>query len=186
MIKRPFLFAVSLTFLFIVIAFLFVISYTGNRKADYSYINPMVILETEEKKVEFNDELTADHINYLLNELEVYKLHNPPLSKDTPKLEVKIDNEYWSVEIVDNKLITKKGRIENADIQLVTTKQEVVNALNSDDSLDYFRDSFARLNSWIELNAGFTKLFFKGYYGLYKRMTREGTTGSLIRFFSQG
>ncbi len=183
---KPILFAVSLTFLFIVIAFLFVISYNDLSRANYSYINPMVVMSIDEKMLDYEDEITEDHINYLLNELEVYKLHNPPLSKDTPKVEVKIDDEYWGVEVVNNEFITTRGRTEQADIQLVTTKQEVINSLNSDDTTAYLRDSFARLDSWVELNAGFTRLFFKGYYGLYKKMTGEGTTGSLIRFFSQG
>jgi len=112
----------------------------------------------------------AEQINFVLYHLKAYELHNPPLSGNTPKIEFVIDGEIYSSEIIKGKIITVKGRKGEPDIRIIISREEFLNALDSDIKL-YFQKSVSQGKTKIELLAGKTELFTKGYLSLYKEIT---------------
>jgi len=109
-------------------------------------------------------------INLILYSLKAYELHNPPLSGNTPKIEFVIDGEIYGSEIVKGEIITVKGREGEPDIRIIMSGEEFLNILKSDSKL-YFQESLKQGKTKIELLAGKTELFTKGYLSLYKEIT---------------
>ncbi len=109
-------------------------------------------------------------INLILYSLKAYELHNPPLSGNTPKIEFVIDGEIYGSEIVKGEIITVKGRKGEPDIRIIMSGEEFLNILKSDSKL-YFQESLKQGKTKIELLAGKTELFTKGYLSLYKEIT---------------
>jgi len=126
------------------------------------------------------------YVDYLVSEFGGWKLHNPPLSSDTPKIKIIVDGEVFVSEVINGEIITEKRDIENPDIILTITKEDISKAVVSSNLMESLRKSIDEGNSNIELKASYTKLFSKGYLNIYKDVTGEGFTGSVIKIFSQG
>ena len=139
-------------------------------------INPISNLTQEEAIMQFNESF----VSYLLYSIKAYNLHNPPLSSDTPKIKFLIGDDSYNAEIIDGLIKTQKIGINNEDIQIITTKSEAVKMLRD---RDYVEQSFKLGNSRIELIAGKTTLFSKGYLNLYTKLTGKSVTGNTIRIY---
>lgn len=130
--------------------------------------------------------LSEIHMNYVLNEMGFYNLHNPPLSSETPKINLKIDDDWYNSEVKEGKITTKIGEITNPDLTIYTSSREILDSIISTETKDYMKESVSNGNTKLELNAGYTELFSKGYLSLYKDLTGKSLTGSMIKIFSQG
>jgi len=126
--------------------------------------NPVKGLSMEEAIEQFDE----DNVYYLMVVIEGYNLHNPPLSDSTPKIELYVDGEIYSVEIVEGRISITEEEIEDKDIIIYSTKEEVVKMLISS---DYIVESFDNGLSNVELVAGNFELASKGYLGLYDTFT---------------
>lgn len=165
--------------LFFVIAFLYLVL----AKPDYEkqeISNPLTIVGNQSEVVE------EAHIGYILNEMGAYQLHNKPGSNENPLIEVKVDDAVFFSEAINGKITTRKEKTYEPDLRIITTNQEAVNALKSNDVKKYMKDSVASGKTNLELVSGYTELFFKGYLSLYKDLTGKSFTGSVIRIFGQG
>lgn len=120
------------------------------------------------------------HITYLLNEMGAYKLKS--YLGETPKIETDVDNEKFNSEIIDGKIITKKGAIDNEDLAITTSKEELIMMAVS--SKEYIQGSVSSGLTGIEMKAGYSTLFAKGYLNLYTEITGKSLTGSAIKIFS--
>lgn len=143
--------------------------------------NPVQDLSFEEAVLQFNEE----YIDYLVFAIGGWKLHNPPLSSETPKIEVIVDDEVFISEIINGEIKTEKKQIEEEDIIIRTTKQEIVNSILSGDMKSYIKESVSEGKTTLELKASKTTLFVKGYLRLYKDITGESFTGSVIKIFEK-
>ena len=76
--------------------------------------------------------ISEQHISFLLNEMGAYRLKS---YNGNPKIQVEVDKEKFNTEIRRGIIITKKGEISDADIKIITTKQEVIPALQSNTSM---------------------------------------------------
>ena len=158
-----------------VIAFLYYsLAKPGYKKQEISKPNI-----TEETIIE------ESHISYVLNELGAYNLHNPPLSSETPKINVKVDDDWYGAEVREGKIYTKKSAFDKADLVFYTSSEELKNALKGDIK-EYMKSSVSDGKTSLELKASYSTLFSKGYLGLYQELTGKSLTGSIIRIFSQG
>jgi len=130
-----------------------------------------------------NEEIVIDesYISYILNELGAFKLSNPPLSSDTPKIETQVGELIFNSEIVNGNIITEKGYVENEDIRIITTREEVINALQSTNLKIYIQGSVASGKTTLVLISSYKTLFYKGYLNLYKDITGQSFTGAIIR-----
>lgn len=144
-------------------------------------LNPIEGLTKEQAILQFN----KDYISYLVFAIGGWKLHNPPLSDDTPKIKIVADSDTYVSEIIQGQISTHKGDIENEDIIIRTTKEEIVDIISSDNREEKVKESVSAGRTALELKAGYTTLFSKGYLSIYKDLTGESFTGSVIRIFAQ-
>jgi hypothetical protein len=122
-----------------------------------------------------------DYVDYIVFAIGGWKLHNPPLSKDVPKIKIILDDEIYKSEIKDTEIYTSKEDFDNEDISIITTKEEITRAILSLDIKEYMEDSIQEGKTTLELRAGYTKLFLKGYLDLYKDITGKSLTGEAVR-----
>lgn len=119
-------------------------------------------------------EFDENYINYILVALGVGNLHRS-LLYGNPFIEFNLDNEVWSSELVKGGLNTKKQIIDNGDLRITILREEAVTALLSQNIEQFMKDSVANGGTQIEMIAGKTELFSKGYLTMYKELTEENT-----------
>lgn len=181
--KLPFIIGILLLILLIAGLFFYFATASPNApKSGTEIKNPIKDLTAEEAILQFNEE----YIKYLVFSIGSWKLHNPPLSSEKPKIKVIVDDEVYFSEIVNGEIKAGKKEIENEDMIIRTTKQEVVSAIKSFDIKNYIKQSIQDGKTSLELKAGYTTLFSKGYLNIYKEITGKSFTGSVVRIFGQG
>lgn len=122
--------------------------------------NPVEGLTDAQAVQQFNEKFVV----YLLASIGANKLHNPPFSSDTPKIQLYVSDDIYRVEIKNSGFLIGRGNLENADIIIRTTKEEGVKMLRNK---QYVKQSFVDSKSEIELVASKAKLFAKGYMNIY-------------------
>jgi len=121
----------------------------------------------EEQIQEAALEFDKSYIDYMLEAIGCKELHNPLFLSNTPKIKSLVDNdEYWS-EVVDGKINTYEGSIDNPDLIIITTKQEAAKAMLSDDLTAYVKKAVWDGTITVEMVAGKIELASKGYLKLY-------------------
>ena len=109
--------------------------------------------------------LSKEEITNALIHLKIYNLHNMPYTSDTPKIQLYVDNVTYSIEVLSGKIIIDDGIIKNEDVDMITTKDEILKMNNNE---SYARESFSSGNSKIKPIANEVVLFSKGYLTLYQ------------------
>jgi len=122
----------------------------------------------EQGVIEFNE----DYINYILVALGVGYLHKSLLFEN-PLIEFDLGGEIWNSEIIKGIPNSKKARIEDEDLRISISKEEAVEALLANNIEEFMKQSVANGNTNIEMVAGKTRLFSKGYLEMYKELTGE-------------
>ncbi len=124
-----------------------------------------------------------EYINYILYAISANKLHSPLFSSNKPIIKFEIDSEVFISEVDSGLITTKKGNYAEEDLKFITSKQEIVNAINSENIKDYFLESINSGKSSYEIKASNTELFAKGYLSLYTELTGEkvSISGSIIK-----
>ena len=178
-------FLIAIIFLMLVIGgmfFYFATASPNKPRAGTEIKNPIQGLTNEQAVLQFNEE----YVDYLVFAIGGWKLHNPPLSDETPKIKVVVDEEIFVSEIINGEIKTEKKEIENEDIIIKTTKQEIVNSILSLDIKKYIQYSAQEGKTTLELKASYPTLFSKGYLNIYEDITGKSFTGSVVRIFAQG
>ncbi len=180
--RWPFILGIALILLLILIMFFYFATASPQKpRAGTEIQNPIKSLTNEEAVLQFNEK----YINYLIFAIGGWKLHNPPLSDETPKIKAIVDGEIYFSEIVNGEIKTERKEIENEDIIIRTTKQEIVNVIMSLNMKNYIKQSVEEGKTSLELREGYTTLFSKGYLNIYKDVTGKSFTGSVVRIFVQ-
>ena len=122
---------------------------------------------TEEQAIAAFDE---EFVLYLLYNIRAYVLKNPPLSSDTPMMEIHVGNDIYNAEVIDREIFVEEGTIFGEDIVITTSKLEAVKMIND---REYIQESFNNGGAAIELKAAEATLFAKGYLKIYKEVTGE-------------
>jgi len=158
------IFVLVLILIFICIAFGFLAGYflKPDTEIPTRYINGSSINKTF---------VGTEQINLLLYSMEAYKLSNPPLSKNTPKIEIVVGDEVFGSEIINHVIKTKKAGIENPDLRIIIPREEFIDMLNSPDLILYLKESVRNGKIQIEILAGKFELASKGYLSLYSKIS---------------
>tara|TARA_Y100000310_G_scaffold213611_1_gene214557 strand:- start:2339 stop:3034 length:696 start_codon:yes stop_codon:yes gene_type:complete len=122
-------------------------------------------IETDEIYIE-DIEITPDFLSYLLNEIGAWQLHKNPLTFKEPVINFKIDNQNF-YSIIDGSIETGKGLSDEADMQFNTNKESIITAILSETPDAVFKEFIQSGDTEIEVIAGETELFMKGYLNLY-------------------
>jgi len=136
------------------------------RDTQSEIINPARDL-SDEKALEQFDE---NFVLYLLASIGASRLHNPPLSSNTPKIEMFVSNDIYNAEINTGTISVRKSEIAKADIIIRTTKEEAIKMIRDK---NYIAQSFREGESSIELVESKTTLLAKGYLKIYNELTGE-------------
>jgi hypothetical protein len=169
--------------LVIVIFFYFALFNTGNdsiyreRELRGEIINPALSLSDEQIETGFNESF----VYYLLYSIGAYNLHNPPLSGDKPLIWVIVNEDSYNAVVDNGEIVVQKGDPRGADIIIKTTKKEAIKMLRDK---SYVKESFIAELSSIDLIAGKSKLFAKGYLGLYTQLTGMSITGNVVSMYT--
>lgn len=162
--------------LLVVIGFLVYNFYFASVGESNPMNNPTSGLTTE-KAVEIFDE---SFIRYMLYTMNVQDLHNVPLTSDKPKISIKTEDKNYYAEVDNGVINVFEGDKNEVDMIINTKKIAVVKNLKGEQSII---DSFNSGESDMELVAGKTTLFAKGYLSLYEDITGEKITGNVIWFY---
>lgn len=137
-----------------------VLKYTN----EAGYTNKTAVVE--EGVIEFNE----DYISYILVALGTGYLHKSPLFEN-PLIEFDLGGEVWNSEIINGMPNSKRGSINNEDLTIGISKEEAVEALLSDNIEEFMKESVSNGNTEIEMIAGKSELFGKGYLEMHKQLT---------------
>lgn len=171
---------ILLVIILIALMFLFFIIYSPDNAHLYddaissgNLVNPVGNKSVEQAVQDFDE----SYIFYLLYSLKAYNLHNPPLSSSKPVIEIQLEDEVFNAEVQNGLIKVYSGSIENEDIVIETTREELVWILK--DKV-YLQESFSSGKSEMRLLADKTTLFSKGYLTLYEEAQGKGITGGVI------
>jgi len=158
-----------LIFLFIILLFLVYFYYSLDNKDN---VNQQKLSLDKQKVLEGGVEaFNVQYINSVLAGLGSNKLHKSYVGYGNPLIEFEIDSEIWNSEIEKGKLITKKGNIDNEDLRIVISREEVIAAILSDDIKVFMRDSVINERTKIEQVADKVELGSKGYLSFYNEIS---------------
>ena len=103
-------------------------------------------------------------VKYAFVILKLYNLHNIPFTKITPKVQLDLDSDFYSIEIIDGTIIIKEGKVKKPDLLLKSTYEEIFKIMESG---DYIKESVSLGKTSILPVANKFILFSKGYSSLY-------------------
>lgn len=169
--------SIGLAVFLIIVAFLYFALFRQDNSGLYSQVqikNPAAGMSSAEAIAAFDESF----VSYLLYAIKAYNLHNPPLSSDYPKLEIRVEDQTYGASVIKGIINVSKGAMADKDVIIKTTKEEAVKMMGD---RNYVTKSFNDGKSTIELVASKTTLFAKGYLGMYTELTGKSVTGNLIR-----
>lgn len=149
----------------------------SNSNSGTTLLNPASNMSLEEAISNFNESF----VKYVLYSIKAYDLHNPPLSKDYPKIGFSIGEDNYLAVIQNGVIIVTKSDFSSVDAIIKTDKTEAVKMVQNK---AYIQESFSSGRSSIELKAGKATLFSKGYLNLYTELTGKSITGNVIRIYA--
>ncbi len=181
--KKVFVIVGIVVLILVILGGMFLFGFFSGGKTEIILINPLknIVLANTNEVGEVDIaavlsqgvlEFDENYINYLLVALGVGNLHRS-LLYGNPFIEFNLDNEVWGSELVKGGLNTKKQIIDNEDLRITISKEEAVMALLSQNIEQFMKDSVANGGTQIEMIAGKTELFSKGYLTMYKELTGE-------------
>ncbi|MBI3334600.1 hypothetical protein HYZ97_03880 [Candidatus Pacearchaeota archaeon] len=151
--------------------------YSAQYQGTRVLVNPAANLSLEEVEQQFDETF----VYYLLAASKAYNLHNPPLSSDTPKIEIVVGDDTYSAVIEDGEILVAQSALENEDIRLITSTNEAAKMVKYPSSI---KESFGSGSSQVELLASKTILFSKGYLNLYTELTGKSIAGNVVRIYA--
>jgi hypothetical protein len=89
---------------------------------------------------------------------------------ENPKIELSLEGENWNSEINSGIPSTKMGAIDDEDIKISLSKEKLVELMIEEDLESAIKQEFSEGEIQIEMIAGETELFSKGYLTLYNKL----------------
>lgn len=145
-------------------------------------ISPTFVLKPMLEKPEFiNEEVTVEHIEYLLNELDAYKLHSNPITKEEPIIKVVImdTNSIYYLSVLDNEITTIK-EVDNSDLLIKGNSKIILEILKSQSFGNKLLEYYNGGEIILEIIADEKILALKGYKSLYDKLSSNQITGEVI------
>ncbi len=181
--KKVFVIVGVVVLILVILGGMFMFGFFSGGKIEIILVNPLknIVIENTNEVGEVDVaavlaqgvlEFDENYINYILVALGVGNLHRS-LLYGNPFIEFNLDNEVWGSELIKGGLNTKKQIIDNEDLRITISKEEAVTALLSQNIEQFMKDSVANGETQIEMIAGKTELFSKGYLTMYKELTGE-------------
>jgi hypothetical protein len=146
----------------------------GALYAYFFIISPTFVTKPviEKPTLSGTDPVEPEHIEYLVNELGAYKLHNPPLSNRTPVIELVISpgDLYFTVTVENNMPKTTPGRADDPDIRITGSREVVAQLLTAEDLPAEAKRLSDEGKISVEILKDITDLATMGYKSLYDEL----------------
>ena len=112
------------------------------------------------------------HVQWLVNELGAYKLHNPPFSGKIPEMEMLVttDNKYFTVTVKQNFPEVSEGRATNPDIRISGSREVVAKLLAAGDIIAEAKKLSDEGKIKLDILKDMTELAAMGYKALYDEL----------------
>lgn len=197
-IVRPFNFKKMFTWIFIVLFIGFVLAgvyvagiiFGGHiaPRVQVNIVNPVseilerieqssLNLTKEEVKKQVVEEailkFDKSYIDYALYAMSASKLHNLPFTNNYPRIKVFLDPEIYSSKVLSGQISTINEDLENPDIIIFSSKEELIKAMLSEDMAFFMSNSVKEGRTNIEMVASSVILAGKGYIQMYEEITGE-------------
>lgn len=120
-----------------------------------------------------DEPVSTQHINWIINELGAYRLHNDPTTGEPPVLELKVTDseEVFTITTENNVPASTEGAAQNPDIRITATRVVVIKLLTTEDVNKEIIELYNEGNVGIELLKGQATLALKGYKGIYDELS---------------
>ncbi len=179
--KRPKRIAIALLITLVLFFSLTSLAYTVFFDQQKSQIpNPllgfMITEGTSSQQITYDQiKITPDFISFLLNEIGAWQLHKNPLTLENPIINFQVGTETFYSEI-GTEIKTYEGSSEITDLQFNTNRQDLIDAILSDNPKEIFEKSIALGRTQIDVKVSEAELFAKGYLGLYEILMSNSRT----------
>lgn len=127
------------------------------------------------------EEVSIEHIIYLLNELDAYKLHDMLITGEKPVIEINIEdmNQDFLIEIQNNEIVESFETLK-PDIRIITSKKTLFEIYRTD-HISY-TDAFYKGDIQLEILQDEKILALKGYKSIYDKLSvNNEITGETIK-----
>ena len=152
--KRKLVFATILVILLILSYFYFFI------------ISPVFVSKPKLEKPIFKGKVEEKHVEWVVNELGAYRL------RANSEIEVIVDGEEFTVSVVENKPVVKKGKAKDPDVRIYANTQVFKRIFESEDFktelLKLYDEGLVR----IEVLKPPEELILKGYKAIYDELQK--------------
>lgn len=177
-----------LKLLLTVIAAIILVLVVGGVFAYFFYVSPFWISKPFVEKIELNDTLTEDHINYIANEIGVYKLHSAPLGGTSAQIELSVTDiaKSYTITVQDRKPVTLLGDASDPDIRIHLDEETLFELYRSEEIVSEAKAMVDAGEIEIEPVKDESVLASKGYKVLYDRISGEKIRGSSLLKMSSG
>ena len=135
-------------------------------------INPIFVMKPFIAKAALGDDIIADNVNWLVNELGAYKHHASPLTGEAPQMEILITDtgEKFSTTTTNNVPSATEAAASSPDIRIKVGKANFAELYNSADLLTKAIAMQKEGKVQIELLKGMDVLAAKGYQAIYSQL----------------
>ncbi len=150
------------------LAVLAVILVAVSAYAYFGIISPVVQKPDVEKPIH-DGNITAEQVNWVVNEMGGYKLH-ASVNGEPAEIEIIAGDNVFTMTTKDGRTVTAQGRAANPDIRLVTSANAVAQIMNAKDVKAEILKLYTEGAVSIELLKDQATLALKGYKGIYDEL----------------
>lgn len=156
-------------------------SFTNKPKIDKPNITNLDIESNASSEI---SKIETDHLRYIVNELDMYKLHKTPLTNDYPSIEfIVLDkNKIFNIIVKNNNIIVNEGSAEDPDLRIKGDEKYIIEILQSEDIKTKVVELVTVGKISLEVLKSEKDLALKGYLSLYKSLSgdKEHLTGQAV------
>lgn len=172
-----FLLAISALFLYTILASPAQTAYALYEQAG-TLQNPVLHLSDDEALREFN----SSYVFFLLYYAHAYELHNAPLSSIAPTIQIVVDDEMYTADIVNGIIHIMKGTALKPDITLSLSHLTLIRLLRNPALLS---DAFNDGRATITVHASKPELFARGYVSLYSHLLSQSAPRIVVKLATE-
>lgn len=152
------------------------------------YVNPILTVKPLLAKPQFDaDQLSENHIIYVMNELRAYKLHAAPHDQDPARIEFYVVDmdERFAVGVEENFVkAVKSGRSTNIDMRITMESRYLQQLLDSSNAQAVAKQLVSDAKIDIDLVASKDELALKGYQTVLNSIALEDDHVNLLNLFA--
>ncbi len=110
--------------------------------------------------------ITPEFITFILNEMGAQDLHRNPLTFERAIINFVIEEESFT-STVKKEIVTVKGSNKKADLEFVSSRNEVIRIVTSSNQKEEVKKSIGEGKTKVNILASEAELFAKGYLKIY-------------------